>query len=340
MYIVYLAYMPLQIVGGNRVIFEQVRELSKRKHRVEIWSEHCSGRSVFEPNVSIKKYNQAELDIPDVVIACDPGFIKPIKEFRKTGTSYLLLQHDFEWIIEQSRIPNGIEIFDELKNDVLTAGINILTVSKWLTSKIAEQFELKPTLISNSVDTSLFKPSSPLINNLDGSILAIYDPQEWKNFTYTTDIIARLKFNHPRLKFMTISATLPSVEDVNLSYVDTWFINPRQDDLAKIYSSADIFLSTSLKEGFSLPGLEALACATSLVTTDNGGNRDYVKDGYNCVILDQFDIEGSVKKMEELLDNHAVKKLLIKNGLDTVKNYLLINSIDALENTFLSTIKT
>jgi len=44
----------------------------------------------------------------------------------------------------------------------------------------------------------------------------------------------------------------------------TFFNRPPQKNLARIISSADIHLSTSWREGFGLPGLEAMACGVPL----------------------------------------------------------------------------
>ena len=57
--------------------------------------------------------------------------------------------------------------------------------------------------------------------------------------------------------------------------------------LAELYSSADIFLFTSYAESFGLPPLEAMACGTTVVTTDCKGNRDYAIGEYNCLIRPQ-----------------------------------------------------
>ena len=56
-------------------------------------------------------------------------------------------------------------------------------------------------------------------------------------------------------------------------------------DLSKLMSSSDIFISTSLSEGFGLPGLEAMSSGCILFSSDNGGCNDYLVHGYNGFIF-------------------------------------------------------
>ena len=55
--------------------------------------------------------------------------------------------------------------------------------------------------------------------------------------------------------------------------------NLEQGALGREYAAASVFAVGSWFEGFCQPGLEALACAAPLVTTDNGGCREYAIDG-------------------------------------------------------------
>jgi glycosyltransferase involved in cell wall biosynthesis len=58
-----------------------------------------------------------------------------------------------------------------------------------------------------------------------------------------------------------------------------------QPALGREYDAAQVFAVGSLFEGFCQPGLEALACGVPLVTTDNGGCREYAIDGETALVV-------------------------------------------------------
>ena len=58
-----------------------------------------------------------------------------------------------------------------------------------------------------------------------------------------------------------------------------------QSALGREYDAGRVFAVGSWFEGFGQPGLEALACGVPLVTTDNGGCREYAEDGKTALLV-------------------------------------------------------
>ena len=52
----------------------------------------------------------------------------------------------------------------------------------------------------------------------------------------------------------------------------------------ELFNEATVFVQTSRHEGFCLPPLEAMAAGTPVVCTDAHGNRDFCRDGENCLM--------------------------------------------------------
>lgn len=103
------------------------------------------------------------------------------------------------------------------------------------------------------------------------------------------------------------------------------------DTLAKLYSSADIFLFTSYAESFGLPPLEAMACGTPVVTTDCKGNRDYARDGYNCLIVHPGDPKAVADAVIKVLLDDKLREKLIKGGLKTARQWTWDRVVDRFE---------
>jgi glycosyltransferase involved in cell wall biosynthesis len=111
----------------------------------------------------------------------------------------------------------------------------------------------------------------------------------------------------------------------------TIFSNVDDETLAKLYSSSDVFIFTSYKEGFGLPPLEAMASGTAVVTTDCGGIRDYAVDGYNSLIVPPGDPAAIAEAVIKILNDQRLREVLIQNGLETAKQWTWDKVTDKFE---------
>ncbi len=84
--------------------------------------------------------------------------------------------------------------------------------------------------------------------------------------------------------------------------------------MAQLYAQADLFVYTSYFEAFGLPPLEAMACGTAVVTTDCGGNRDYIRDGKNCLVVPPGDLQRLSSAISRLLTNDSERQALAAAG--------------------------
>ncbi len=95
--------------------------------------------------------------------------------------------------------------------------------------------------------------------------------------------------------------------------------NLEQQALGRAYAAARVFAVGSWFEGFCQPGLESLACGTPLVTTDNGGCREYAIDGETALVVPPRDARAMADAIRRLLDDHELAVRLSANGLDLVE---------------------
>jgi GT2 family glycosyltransferase len=91
-----------------------------------------------------------------------------------------------------------------------------------------------------------------------------------------------------------------------------------QPDLGREYDAAQVFVVGSTFEGFCQPGLEALACGVPLVTTDNGGCREYARDAQTALVVAPGDAGAMADAIGRLLDDEVLAKELVGNGLEVV----------------------
>ena len=99
------------------------------------------------------------------------------------------------------------------------------------------------------------------------------------------DVVARSLVDDDRFEFRVVRDTA------------SW------ERLRELYTWSDIFLSTpNRQEGTYLPGLEAMAAGSLVITPDAGGNMDYCRPGENCLLVGHEDTDAYRRALLELAD--------------------------------------
>ncbi|MEK7123841.1 MAG: glycosyltransferase family 1 protein [Patescibacteria group bacterium] len=85
------------------------------------------------------------------------------------------------------------------------------------------------------------------------------------------------------------------------------------------YNLAELFVFPSFFEGFGLPILEALACGTPVVSSNNSSLPEVL--GNAGLLIDPYDVEQICSAMKEILGSGELREILIKRGLERAKNF-------------------
>jgi glycosyltransferase involved in cell wall biosynthesis len=87
----------------------------------------------------------------------------------------------------------------------------------------------------------------------------------------------------------------------------------------EIYNGSAVFLQSSIREGFGLAAVEAMACGCALVSTANGGSNDYARDGDTALVSAPRDIAALIANVERILTDDALRIRLARAGHEFVK---------------------
>jgi L-malate glycosyltransferase len=115
------------------------------------------------------------------------------------------------------------------------------------------------------------------------------------------------------------------------------FIRPTDNELARLYSTCDVFVSASWYEGFGLPPLEAMACGAAVVTTNSRGILEYAVDKYNCLIVPPKNSNAIAEAIQLLLKKPDLADKLKKNGPITASKFNWNSAIKRFEKALIST---
>ena len=112
-----------------------------------------------------------------------------------------------------------------------------------------------------------------------------------------------------------------------------YFTGPSDERVNELLNQAAVLVQTSRHEGFCLPLLEAMAAGTPVVCTDAHGNRDFCRDGENCLMVDP-DPASVAAAMRRVLDDPDLRGRLSDEGRRTARRYSWDARIDELERFF------
>jgi glycosyltransferase involved in cell wall biosynthesis len=106
---------------------------------------------------------------------------------------------------------------------------------------------------------------------------------------------------------------------IELGFVD-------DEEMPYFFSMSDVYVSSSLLEGFGLPIAEALACGTPVVAADSGSVAEVMGPG--GILVAQRDPIGLAREISKLLQNHSLRKELGTLGRDfVIREFSLVSMV-------------
>lgn len=114
----------------------------------------------------------------------------------------------------------------------------------------------------------------------------------------------------------------------------TYFIgNVAQDELARLYNIADIDLVPSRREPFGLVAVEAMACGTPVVATNQGGLPDFVNNSVGALVEPENAADlarGVVRTLDRALANPGWRTEIAEYASSNYSQAVIIRELDAL----------
>jgi len=91
---------------------------------------------------------------------------------------------------------------------------------------------------------------------------------------------------------------------------DMTMVVPKNDqEIAQTLRKSDIYIFTSIWEGFGLPPLEAMSCGCAVVASDAKGINEYAKDGENALIYPPMDTEKLEENLLMLITGYGMSEV-------------------------------
>jgi glycosyltransferase involved in cell wall biosynthesis len=159
-----------------------------------------------------------------------------------------------------------------------------------------------------------------------------YNPHPQKGAAHAVAVLEELRRVYPDLPVTAFGGDEAGCE---LPDWVQYHRSPALDVLVdRIYNGSSIFLMPSWVEGFGLPALEAMACGAALVSTDNGGSRDYADHRRTAMVSERDDVGAMVANVAALLEDDDLRVRIATEGVAHARTFSWERSAERLE-TFL-----
>ncbi len=158
----------------------------------------------------------------------------------------------------------------------------------------------------------LFLGNTAPKKNLDNVVLAF--SQALENKLIDIDLVI-VDFSEDHLKSVLQRLQLPFtlLNKIKLpGYV-------KNSDLPAFYGLANLFLYPSLRESFGIPILEAMACATPVITSNTSSMPEVA--GEAAIFVDPYDYNDIANKISLVLNDQDLQKTLSEKGLLRAKDF-------------------
>ncbi|MDR2409256.1 MAG: glycosyltransferase, partial [Bacteroidales bacterium] len=182
----------------------------------------------------------------------------------------------------------------------------IATVSNWLTDLCLQSFlkDIPFKCIHNGVDINVFKPvlekKKDILEkyNINAGFIILGVASIWAKRKGLDDFVKLSSHLSPDCSIVLVGLSKQQLKNLPPRIVGIQRTENR-DELAVIYSSADVFINPTWEDNFPTTNLEALACGTPVITYNTGGSIESITDetGY---IVEQGDIEGLLNAIEQI----------------------------------------
>lgn len=338
-------------VGGHKVVYEYANRLSSQGHELSIvhprnWIPRTNAagrvdtmlwrvrnrvldrplvpwfpinpavRLLFTPDLRSKHLPDA-----DIIVATSWNTASWVAEASAAkGRKFYFIQHYETWSGDSADV-----------EATWSLPLNKIVVSSWLFDIAAGLGEEnRTTLIPPGLDFDRFQIARPIEKRAD-RVGMLYHDSDWKGSHDGIAALERVRKARPHLSAVLFGiAPRPKRLPDWIEYVRS---PPPKEHLA-LYNSCAIFLQPSWSEGWGLPATEAMMCGCALVTTDNGGSRDYAIDNETALVAPPKNPGALATRLLELLDDRELRASIALGGNAYVQQFTWSRAVDSVERAF------
>ncbi len=166
--------------------------------------------------------------------------------------------------------------------------LTLVTPSIWLSGLIKRSFlrDYPLRVINNGIDLEVFKPRESDFrekNQLKNQFVILGVASVWNRRKGLDTFIKLSERLSKGEKIVLVGLTKKQKKTLPMTILGIERTH-KAEELAEIYSTADVFLNPTLEDNFPTTNLEAIACGTPVITYNAGGSPESVDENSGYVV--------------------------------------------------------
>ncbi len=93
------------------------------------------------------------------------------------------------------------------------------------------------------------------------------------------------------------------------------------EDKYNYLSVADLFVLTSMHEGFCIVYMESMHCGLPIICSNDGGQVDFLKNEENALLIDVGDVESCAEAILRFYNDRDLYKRCAENNVDKIREF-------------------
>lgn len=182
--------------------------------------------------------------------------------------------------------------------------MTLITPSKWLADLTRQSFlkEYPVEVHYNTIDTSIFKPTPSDFRErygLQDKIIVLGVANVWEDRKGLFDFYKLAEMLDDRYVIVLVGLTEKQIKDLPKNIKGIQRTNSPQE-LAAIYTAADVFVNPTYEDNYPTVNLEAQACGTRVITYDTGGCKETLHTKESTLVQ-----TGAIQVVAEMIEEKA-----------------------------------
>lgn len=213
--------------------------------------------------------------------------------------------------------------------------LTLVSPSIWLANLAKYSFfkDKEVKVINNGINLDIFKPIDSNFRekyNIENKYMILGLAYDWKDPRKGLNDFIRLSKTLPDNYQIVLVGTNDEIDEVLPENIISIHKTHNQEELAKIYTAADVFVSPTKADNFPTVNIEALACGTPVITYDAGGSKESLTEKCGSYVR-----INDIDTLEKEITNACEKKIYKKEDcIEQSKKYNMHDKFNEYVNLY------